>query len=78
MQSEPFPKSRKIYVNGSRPEIQVPMREVMQEPTGDGLGSDANPPLRLYDSSGPYTDPNIEINVQHGLHHLRQHWLRER
>ncbi|MGH7882254.1 MAG: phosphomethylpyrimidine synthase ThiC, partial [Candidatus Dormibacteraceae bacterium] len=78
MQSEPFPKSRKIYVNGSRPEIQVPMREVMQEPTGDGLGSDANPPLRLYDSSGPYTDPNIEINVQHGLPHLRQPWLRER
>lgn len=51
------PYSRKVYMRGSRPDIRVPFREVVLTPTPSRLGSEENPPLRVYDTSGPYTDP---------------------
>jgi phosphomethylpyrimidine synthase len=62
--------SRKLYVNGSRPDIRVPMREITL--TGD------NPPLRLYDTSGPYTDPSADLDLKRGLTPLRLGWIIDR
>lgn len=73
-----FPGSRKVYVQGSRPDIQVPMREISQSPTTNAFGEEDNPPLRVYDSSGPYTDPNVETDVRKGLAPLRRNWILER
>jgi phosphomethylpyrimidine synthase len=53
----PLPNSRKIYVEGSRPDIRVPMREISQADTPTGFGGEKNPPIFVYDCSGPYTDP---------------------
>lgn len=75
----PFPASQKIYIEGSRPDIQVPMREISLDPTL--LRDDSkeeNPPIRIYDTSGPYTDPNIAIDVRKGLPKMRQNWILER
>ena len=65
---EPFPNSRKVYVEGSRPDIRVPMREISQSPTPDGFGGEPNPPLFVYDTSGPYTDPLASIYVRRAGH----------
>jgi phosphomethylpyrimidine synthase len=86
-----FPASRKIYVNGTRPGVRVPMREIALSPTrihtpgSDGAGgaavaarSEPNPPLVVYDTSGPYTDPAAEIDVRRGLPPLRRAWILER
>ena len=70
----PLPNSRKIYVTGSRPDIRVPMREIAQSPTGDM----ANPPVTVYDCSGPYTDPAAGIDIRRGLPGLRAQWIAER
>jgi phosphomethylpyrimidine synthase len=75
---QPFPKSRKIYVQGSRPDIRVPMREVSQTPTRTAQGEEANPPLTVYDTSGPYTDPDARIDLLAGLPPLRSVWIAER
>jgi len=73
-----FPASRKIYVKGSRPDINVPFREISQDPTvGYGRAED-NAPLRVYDTSGPYTDPTASIDVEQGLHPMRRGWILER
>jgi len=53
----PLPNSRKIHIEGSRPDIRVPMREVSQADTPTGFGGEKNPPIFVYDCSGPYTDP---------------------
>jgi phosphomethylpyrimidine synthase len=74
----PFPNSRKIYVEGSRPDIRVPMREISQSPTPDGFGGEVNPPLFVYDTSGPYTDPAVAIDVRSGLDTPRLPWIVER
>ncbi|MBM4227203.1 MAG: phosphomethylpyrimidine synthase ThiC [Gammaproteobacteria bacterium] len=74
----PFPGSRKIYVEGSRPDLQVPMREVSQQATRGRLGMEKNPPLALYDTSGPYTDSAREVDVRRGLPALRSAWIEER
>ncbi len=74
----PLPQSRKIYVQGSRADLQVPMREVTQQPTRGRLGVEQNPPLAIYDTSGPYTDPNSRIDVRAGLLPLRAAWIAER
>ncbi len=76
---EPFPASRKIYVQGSRPDIQVGMREIelSDTPLSDG-GFEPNPPLTVYDTSGPYTDPEVEIDFNQGLHPLRAPWIEAR
>ena len=67
----PLPNSRKIYVEGSRPDIQVPMREISQSDTPTGMGGERNPPIYVYDCSGPYTDPTAKIDIRAGLPALR-------
>jgi phosphomethylpyrimidine synthase len=75
---EPLPRSRKIYVPGSRPDLLVPMREVSQSDTPASYGAEANPPVVIYDTSGPYTDPNVKIDIRSGLPPLRAGWVAER
>ena len=73
-----FPKSRKIYVEGSRPDIQVPFREISLSDTPSAFGAEKNPPVVVYDTSGPYTDPNAKIDIRDGLPELRAKWIDER
>lgn len=73
-----FPKSTKVYVQGSLPDIRVPMREISQDSTPDSMGAEDNPPIRVYDTSGPYTDPAANIDLLKGLAPLRESWIRER
>ena len=75
---QPLPNSRKIYVEGSRPDIQVPMREISQSDTPTGMGGEKNPPIFVYDTSGPYTDPKVKIDIRSGLAPLREKWIVER
>ncbi len=75
---KPLPNSRKIYVEGSRPDIRVPMREISQADTPDGMGAEKNPPIHVYDCSGPYTDPAVKIDIRSGLAALREGWIAER
>ncbi|WP_020410338.1 phosphomethylpyrimidine synthase ThiC [Hahella ganghwensis] len=75
---EPLPNSRKIYVEGSRPDIRVPMREISLSPTPTKDGIEENPPIRVYDTSGPYTDPEARIDLRKGLARLREGWIEER
>jgi phosphomethylpyrimidine synthase len=76
--TRPFPNSNKIYVEGSRPDLRVPMREVTQAPTHTSTGIEENPPITIYDTSGPYSDPEQTINLMQGLAPLRQQWITER
>ncbi len=76
--TRPFPNSRKIYVEGSRPDIQVPMREINQTDTPSSFGAEKNPPIPVYDTSGPYTDPEVAIDLLQGMPDLRGGWIRER
>jgi len=76
--TKPFPASRKIFVEGSRPDIRVPMREVSLTPTHTNQGIEVNPPVYIYDTSGPYTDPNARIDLLAGLPDLRTPWIEER
>jgi phosphomethylpyrimidine synthase len=73
--TEPLSGSRKIYVSGSNG-IRVPMREICLQPT-EGLNGkiENNPPIRVYDTSGPYTDPNVIIELRRGLPELRKPWI---
>ncbi|WP_180060482.1 phosphomethylpyrimidine synthase ThiC [Acinetobacter sp. YH12135] len=73
-----LPASKKVYIQGSRPDIQVPMREIELTDTPTGLGGEHNPPLMVYDTSGVYTDPNVEINLNKGLPNIRDSWIEER
>jgi len=75
---KPLPNSRKVYVQGSRPDIQVPMREISQDETPASMGAEVNPPIYVYDCSGPYTDPKAKIDIQSGLDTLREGWITER
>jgi phosphomethylpyrimidine synthase len=75
---KPFPNSRKIYVPGSRPDLLVPMREVTQTATRTQDGLVPNPPLTIYDTSGPYTDPAVKIDLLQGLAALRSPWIADR
>jgi len=74
----PFPSSRKIHVAGSRADIQVPMREITQSPTRTEAALIKNPPITVYDTSGPFTDPDAEIDLTVGLPALRAPWIAER
>ncbi|HEX8606584.1 MAG TPA: phosphomethylpyrimidine synthase ThiC [Pseudoduganella sp.] len=74
----PLPNSRKIYVTGSRPDIRVPMREIAQADTAASFGHEVNPPVTVYDTSGPYTDPAVPIDIRAGLAPLRTGWIAER
>src|SRR5471032_185438 len=75
----PLPNSRKIYIEGSRPDIRVPMREISQSDTPASFGFEANPPIYVYDTSGPYTDPDAVIDIRSGLAATpRLPWILER
>ncbi len=73
-----LPNSRKIYVTGSRPDIRVPMREISQADTPAMFGAEKNPPIYVYDTSGPYTDPDAKIDIRSGLASVRGAWIAER
>src|SRR5690606_34134870 len=64
---QPLPNSRKVYVQGSRPDIRVPMREISQSDTPASFGAEPNPPVFVYDTSGPYTEPGAAIDIRSGL-----------
>ena len=78
----PLPNSRKVYVTGSRPDIRVPMREISQSDTPAMMGGTAtaekNPPIWVYDTSGPYTDPAVNIDIRSGLPSVRGAWIEAR
>ncbi len=76
--TRPFPASRKCYVTGSRPDLRVPMREVAQTPTLTSDGREENPPIYVYDTSGPYSDPEAQIDLMAGLADVRSAWIEER
>ena len=75
---QPLPRSRKAYVQGSRADMRVPMREISQSDTPAGMGAEKNPPIYVYDTSGPYTDPDAKIDIRSGLGLLREKWIEER
>jgi len=72
---QPFTRSRKVYVQGSRPDIRVPMREISLDDTPTDFGGEANAPVLVYDTSGPYTDPAVSIDVRKGLGDVRSAWI---
>ena len=80
---QPFPSSHKVYVEGTQQGVRVGMREITLSDTFIG-GTDENPvyesnePLRVYDTSGPYTDPNFELDVRKGLDKYREQWIESR
>ncbi|MCQ0110927.1 phosphomethylpyrimidine synthase ThiC [Zhouia amylolytica] len=77
----PFPNSRKVYVNGSLyPDIKVPMREIALSDTVDKFNGtkEPNEPVLVYDTSGPYTDPEVTIDVKKGLEPIREEWITKR
>uniref|UniRef100_UPI0025F32008 phosphomethylpyrimidine synthase ThiC n=1 Tax=uncultured Thiodictyon sp. TaxID=1846217 RepID=UPI0025F32008 len=76
--TKPFPNSRKLYVAGSRPDLRVPMREVTLSPTHASTQTEHNPPVFIYDTSGPYTDPAVAIDLLAGLPDLRSAWIEDR
>ena len=76
--TQPIPNSTKIYVQGLRPDIQVPMREIQCSPTHTQQGLEQNIAITVYDTSGPYTDPDVTIDIRKGLSTLRTPWIDER
>ncbi|UVJ44456.1 phosphomethylpyrimidine synthase ThiC [Pseudomonas sp. LS1212] len=75
---QPFTRSQKIYVQGSRPDIRVPMREISLDVTPTDFGGEVNAPVLVYDTSGPYTDPDVQIDVRKGLADVRSAWIDDR
>ena len=73
-----FPASKKVYEQGSRPDLLIPFREVALTPTSGRFGIQQNLPMRLYDTSGPYTDDAAVLDVRQGLPALRKNWIFER
>ncbi len=73
-----FPRSQKVYKVGSRPDIRVPAREIELHITNSDQGTSHNPPVQVYDTSGPYTDADVHTDVRSGLPALRQGWIEER
>ncbi|MEH7011060.1 phosphomethylpyrimidine synthase ThiC [Neobacillus niacini] len=73
-----FPGSKKVYVTGSRSDIKVPMREIELSPTTGTFGEEENLPVRVYDTSGPYTDLNYSVDISKGLPAIRSTWIHER
>ena len=73
-----FPASAKVYRQGSQPSIRAPFRQVTLTPTGGRFGTEENPPLSVYDTSGPYTDDNAFLDLRQGLPALRRPWIMAR
>ena len=78
MALRPFPNSRKVYIGGKTPDIRVPMREITLSPTTAGGETRLNPPFSIYDTSGPYSDPDANIDIRKGLTRLREQWIIDR
>ncbi len=76
--TRPYPGSRRIYVTGSRPDLRVAMREILQTSTPASFGVEENPPIPVYDCSGPYGDPAAEIDLLQGVADIRSRWIEER
>ena len=76
--SQSFPNSRKAYVQGTKADIRVPMREIRQDDSPDEFSGGANEPVYVYDTSGPYTDPKQEIDLRCGLSPIREQWIKSR
>ena len=75
---KPFANSKKVYIQGSTPDIQVPFREISISDTPSEFGAEVNAPVLVYDTSGPYTDPKYDINIQDGLPPLKTKWIEDR
>jgi phosphomethylpyrimidine synthase len=75
---QPLPNSSKFYVQGSRPDLRVPMRKIVQSDTAASFGAEKNPAIYVYDTSGPYTDPDAVIDIRSGLSTPRLPWILER
>ncbi|MGN6837536.1 phosphomethylpyrimidine synthase ThiC, partial [Neisseria sp. P0022.S010] len=73
-----YPNSDRVYISGSRADIRVPLREIRQDDTYTAQGTEANPPIPVYDTSGAYGDPAAHIDLKQGLPHVRTAWLEER
>src|SRR5262252_5553653 len=71
---KPLPNSKKVYIGP----LRVPMREVSQSDTPSMFGGEPNPPIYVYDCSGPYTDPAVKIDIRSGLSPLREKWILDR
>ncbi len=76
--TQPFPNSRKVYVQGSRPDLRVGMREIQCAPTADSIGFEENPPIPVYDTSGPFSAPGVEVDLMAGIPDVRAAWIEER
>ena len=76
--TQAFPNSTKIYVQGSRPDIKVPMREIQLSDTQLESGNEKNEPISVYDTSGVYTDPNVNVDLRKGIPAVRSAWIEER
>ncbi|MBV1951819.1 MAG: phosphomethylpyrimidine synthase ThiC, partial [Cycloclasticus sp.] len=75
---QPLPNSEKIYIKGSRDDINVPMRVISLSDTSSSFGVEKNPDVYVYDCSGVYTDPAVEINLRKGLPNIRNTWMADR
>ncbi len=73
-----FPASSKKYMAGSRPDLRVPYREIALSPTHHSHGTEDNPPMPVYDCSGPFSDPECIVDLAEGLPKLRRPWIEER
>ena len=76
--TRPFPSSTKVFVQGSRPDVRVPMREIAQAATPASFGEEENPPITVYDTSGPFTDPEKQIDLLKGMPDVRTPWIEDR
>ena len=76
--TRPFTNSKKVYITGSRPDIRVGMREIQLSDTPDSMGFEKNLPFTVYDTSGPFTDPDIDIDLMKGIPDVRSCWIAER
>jgi phosphomethylpyrimidine synthase len=78
--TQPFPASRKVFVEGAQAGVRVPMREIALTPTKSANGGSPTPndPIAVYDTSGPYTDPSAQIDLRMGLSPLRRDWILSR
>ncbi len=78
--TRPLPASRKVFIEGTQAGVRVPMREISLTPTKIGGNGtlEKNPPLLVYDTSGPYTDPEVKIDIRKGLSPVRSAWIRDR
>ena len=75
---QPLPNSTKVYIKGSREDIQVPMRQIRVADTPTNAGLEKNIPVMVYDTSGPYTDTLASVDIRRGLPPLRLRWVTER